>query len=65
MQPFNIAAGDFDKDNHDELVMMSGGTFFLYSVDSDLNPNTNPSKRINTKLQPGQRCFSCCWRYGP
>lgn len=38
MEQFNVGAGDFDKDNHDELVMVSGGRIFLYSVDSDLNP---------------------------
>ena len=38
MEPFNIGAGDFDKNNHDELVMVSGGRIFLYSVDGDLNP---------------------------
>ena len=34
---FNIAAGDLNRDNHDELVMMSGSTFYVYSVDNDLN----------------------------
>lgn len=38
MEQFNVGAGDFDKDNHDELVMVSGGRIFLYSVDSALNP---------------------------
>ncbi|MEJ2196141.1 MAG: CARDB domain-containing protein, partial [Ignavibacteriaceae bacterium] len=38
MEPFNIGAGDFDRDNYDELVLVSGGRIYLYSIDFDLNP---------------------------
>ncbi len=35
--PLNVAAGDFDKDFHDELVLATGGSAKIYSVDSYLN----------------------------
>ena len=49
MEPFNIGAGDFDKDNHDELVMISGGRIFLYSVDNDLNPTYKSQQTVGAQ----------------
>ncbi|MFI5406713.1 MAG: hypothetical protein ACHQ1D_09405, partial [Nitrososphaerales archaeon] len=49
MEPFNIGAGDFDKDNHDELVMVSGGRIFLYSVDSDLIPTYKSQQTVGVQ----------------
>lgn len=46
MEPFNVGAGDFDKDNYDELVMVSGGRIFLYSVDSELNPTYKSQQNV-------------------
>ena len=50
MPLFNIAAGDLNRDDHDELVMMSGGTFYVYSVDNDLNAQY---KSQQSALTPG------------
>jgi len=49
MEPFNVGAGDFDKDNHDELVMMSSGTIRLYSIDSDLNPTYKSQQTVGVQ----------------
>ncbi len=50
MPLFNIAAGDLNRDDHDELVLMSGGTFYVYSVDNDLNAQY---KSQQNALTPG------------
>ncbi len=48
MPPFNVASGDFNKDNHDELVMMSGATFYVYSFDGDLNAQLKSQHNVQT-----------------
>ena len=49
MEPFNIGAGDFNRDNHDELVLVSGGRIFLYSVDSDLSPTYKSQQTVGVQ----------------
>ena len=49
MEPFNIGAGDFDKDSHDELVLVSGGRIYLYSIDFDLNPTYKSQQTVGVQ----------------
>ena len=46
MEPLNVGAGDFDKDNYDELIIVSGGRIFLYAVDSELNPTYKSQQSV-------------------
>ena len=49
IHPLNVAAGDFDKDFHDELVLAKGGFANIYSVDSYLNPEYKSSVGYGTQ----------------
>jgi len=49
MPQMNIGAGDFDKDNYDELVLMSGGTFYVYAIDSDLNAQFKSQHNVQSE----------------
>ncbi len=48
MLPFNVAAGDFNKDYRDELVMMSGYEFFVYSIEDQLLPQFKLQQNVQT-----------------
>jgi hypothetical protein len=48
MLPFNVAAGDFNRDYRDELVMMSGYEFFVYSIDDQLMPQFKSQQNVQT-----------------
>ncbi|KAA0246780.1 MAG: T9SS C-terminal target domain-containing protein [Chlorobiota bacterium] len=49
MPQMNVGAGDFDKNNHDELVLMSGSTFYVYAIDSDLNTQYKSQQNVSTE----------------
>jgi len=46
MLPFNVAAGDLNKDYRDELVLMSGYEFFIYSIDDQLVPQFKSQNNV-------------------
>jgi hypothetical protein len=49
MPQMNVGAGDFDKNNHDELVLMSGSTFYVYAIDGDLNAQFKSQHSVSTE----------------
>jgi hypothetical protein len=48
MLPLNVAAGDLNRDYRDELVLMSGYEFFIYSTDNQLVPQLKSQNNVQT-----------------
>ena len=48
MLPFNVAAGDLNRDYRDELIMMSGFEFFIYTTDNQLVPQLKSQNNVQT-----------------
>ena len=46
MLPLNVAAGDLNRDYRDELVLMSGYEFFIYSTDNQLVPQLKSQNNV-------------------
>ena len=49
MPPFNVAAGDLNKDYRDELIMMSGQTFYVYTTDDQLLPQFKSQGNVQSE----------------
>lgn len=47
MEPLDVAVGDLNNDSRDELILMSGGTFYVYSVDDQLRPQYKTQKSVS------------------
>lgn len=45
---FNVSAGDLNRDNHDELVLSSDNTMYVYSIDNDLNAQYKSQQSVLT-----------------
>jgi hypothetical protein len=48
MSPFDVAAGDLNRDGRDEVVLMSGGTFYVYTLNDHFVPQYKAQQNIPT-----------------
>jgi len=48
MPPFNVAAGDLNRDHHDELILMSGQTFYVYEMDTQGIPSFKSQRSVSS-----------------
>lgn len=48
LEPMNVAAGDLNKDYRDELILMVGQTFYVYSSNGLLEPEFRSQKNVST-----------------
>jgi len=46
--PFGVATGDLNRDNRDEVILMSGSTFYVYSVNDQLEPQFKAQRSVST-----------------
>ncbi|HEX9252245.1 MAG TPA: T9SS type A sorting domain-containing protein [Ignavibacteriaceae bacterium] len=46
MPQFNVGAGDLNGDYRDELILMSGSTFYVYTTDDQLLPQFRSQKSV-------------------
>jgi hypothetical protein len=58
MPPFNVRAGSLDRSGHDDVVVMSGSTFYVYSTDDHRVPTYLAQ---GTVLTPGDNNNSDCF----
>jgi len=49
MPPFNVGAGDLNRDYRDELVVMSGQTFYVYTTDNQLVPAFKSQRSVQSE----------------
>ncbi len=48
IEPLDVAAGDLNKNNRDEIVLMVGETFYIYSSDDQLVPQFRAQRSVST-----------------
>jgi hypothetical protein len=49
MPQFNVGAGDLNRDHRDELIVMSGSTFYVYSTDDQLLPTFKSQRSVQSE----------------
>ncbi|MCC6396199.1 MAG: T9SS type A sorting domain-containing protein [Bacteroidetes bacterium] len=50
MKPFDVDAGDLNRDGRDEIVLMSGQTFYVYSVNSHRVPEFRAQRTVGASM---------------
>lgn len=49
MPQLNVGAGDLNRDYRDELILMSGGTFYVYTTDDQLIPQFKSQRSVSSE----------------